>query len=280
MNLSKQDLFITVGMSIVVIMMSFLFPAIGLTGSAQNASDIPEFNITKGQADFNRQLPEFPSRPSEGTLTYVNGSESWEDNRQVDLQTGDPRYLLSFFDDDPGPDEQYHANLIKFNSSGSYTSDLNINESESKELTSEDGAYSVGLSNMTVLSNESGNESARVSWEVTEQPSDQTWLGRIPGVGALISGTSQLAAVVGWIGGTIWHFVTLVMVTIANTVLLFANLILYFIDFSWWLTSTYTSIVSGAPTAWASVVVAIPGIVLGFQFTKLIAVGVKLLPFT
>ena len=280
MNLTKQDLFITVGMSIVVIMMSFLFPAIGLGGDSVNESEIPEFNITKGQATFDRQLPEYPSRPSEGTLTYVNGSESWEDNRQVYLQRGSTEYLLSFFDNDPGPDEQYHANLIKFNSSGSYTEDVNINESESKELTSVDGSYSVGLTNLTVLNSTPGNESARINWEVTEQPSDQTWLGRIPGVGALISGTNQLAAVVGWIAGTIWHVVTLVMVTIGNTVLMFTNVILYFIDFSWWLASTYTGIVSGAPTSWASVIVAIPGIVLGFQFTKLIAVGVKLLPFT
>ena len=280
MNLSSKDLAITMAMSIAVIFMSFTFPALGMTGSPQNASDIPDFNISKGTVQFANEEPEFPNRPSQGTLEYVNGSESWQDNRQVELQSGDPRYLISFFDDDPGPDEQYHVNMIKFNGSGSFTNDVNINESESKSLESVDGAYEVGLDNLNITSSDPGNESATLDWVLISQPSDQGWLARIPGVSGLISGANQLAAIVGWIASILWYIVTKILVAIGNALLMMFNLVIYFIDFMWWLTSTYTSIVSGAPTAWASVIVAIPGIILGFQFTKLIAVGIKLLPFT
>jgi hypothetical protein len=283
MNLSRGDLAVTMTMSIAVIFMSFTFPALGLTGDSVNESEIPEFNISKGTVEFARDSPEYPSRPSEGTLTYINGSEAWEDERQVYLQRGSTEYLLSFFDDNPDPGPKnvtWHANLIKFNSSGSYTNDVDINESESKTLTSVDGAYEVGLSNLDVVNNTSANQTAQLDWEVLEQPSDQSWLGRIPVVGTIISGASQLAAVVGWIGGILWHLTTQILVAIGNAILMFVNVTVYFIDFSWWLTSTYTGIVSGAPTAWAGVIVAIPGIILGFQFSKIMAVGIKLLPFT
>ncbi len=83
MNITKFDMFILMFTSIAVITMSFTFPALGLTGETQNESDIPEFNISKGAADFAREEPEYPGAPSQGTLRYENGSESWEDNRQV-----------------------------------------------------------------------------------------------------------------------------------------------------------------------------------------------------
>jgi hypothetical protein len=283
MNLSRGDLAVTMAMSIAVIFMSFTFPALGLTGDSVNESEIPEFNISKGTVQFARENPEYPARPSEGTLRYVNQSESWEDNRQVYLQRGSTEYLLSFFDDDSGSgpsNVQYHANLIKFNGTGSYTNDVDINESESKSLESVDGAYEVGLTNLQEINNTGANQTATVDWEVIEQPSDNSWLGRIPVVGDIISGANQLAAVVGWIGGILWHLTTQILVAIGNAILMFVNVVVYFIDFSWWLTTTYTGIVSGAPTAWASVIVAIPGIILGFQFSKVIAVGIKLLPFT
>lgn len=281
MNLTSKDLAITMAMSIAVIFMSFTFPALGMTGHAQNESDIPEFNITKGQVEFAREQPELPSRPSEGRLVYVNNSESWQDNRQVYLQQGgSDEYLLSFFDDDPSSDEQYHANLIKFNASGSFTEDVNINESEAKTLESVDGAYEVGLDNMTVLNDTAPYDSASLDWKVISQPSDQQWYSRIPGLSSIIGAGQQLAGIVGWIGSMIWYAITFGLVTLGNAVLMFFNTVVYFIDFMWWLTSTYGTIVSGAPTAWAGVIVAIPGIILGFQFTKLIAVGIKLLPLT
>ena len=282
MNLTYRDLGITMAMSIAVIFMSFTFPALGMTGDSVNESEIPEFNISKGTVEFARENPEYPARPSEGTLRYVNGSEDWEDNRQVYLQR-DPDYVLSFFDDDPGPGEnnvQYHVNLINFTGGGSETVDVNINESESKELTSADGEYTIGVNNLNEINNTGQNQTAELDWQVNEQPSDNSWLGRIPVVGDIISGANQLAAVVGWIGGIMWHLTTQILVALGNAILMFVNVVVYFIEFSVWLTTTYTGIVSGAPTAWASVIVAIPGIILGFQFSKVIAVGIKLLPFT
>lgn len=281
MNINKFDMFILIVTSIAVITMSFTFPALGLSGNQQNESDIPEFNITKGAADFAREEPKYPGTPSEGTLHYINGSESWEDNRQVYLERGNTEYLLSFFDDNSGGSTPvWHANLIKFNSSGSYTNDVNINESEAKELCSVDSAYCVGLNNLNVINNSTGNEEAELDWEVTTQPSDQNWLGRLPVVGSIISGANQLASIVGWGISIIWHYVVYVMTVIANVLLIFYNIITFVITFIAWLTTTYGNIVSGAPAAWVSVIVAIPGILLSLVFMKLIAVGIHLLPLT
>lgn len=281
MNINKFDMFILMATSIAVISMSFTFPALGLTGNQQNASDIPEFNISKGAADFAREEPEYPGAPSEGTLRYVNGSKTWEDNRQVDLQKGDPRYTLSFFDRSANGNKPiWHINLIKFNGSGSYTNDVDINESESKELCAVDNAYCVGLTNLNVIDNTTGNETAEIDWQINSQPSDQNWLGRLPIVGGIISAGNQLASIVGWGVSIVFHYVIFIMTVIANVLLIFYNIITFVITFIVWLSTTYGAIVSGAPAAWVSVIVAIPGILLSLVFMKLIAVGISLLPLT
>ncbi|AAQ13744.1 hypothetical protein [His 1 virus] len=281
MNFTKTDFVISMGMTIAVIFMSFTFPALGMTGDSVQENEIPEFNITKGSADFAREQPEYPARPSEGTLTYKNNSANWADGRQTYLQKGDTEYLVSFFDnsDNQNPPE-WKLNLIKFNSSGSYSESTIITEGESKTLTSADGSYEIGFNNLEIEDSAVGNETASVDWKVLEQPSDSTWIGRLPVVGGLISGANQLASVVGWIGAIIWHFVVQILVTIGNTLLIFYNIFVYFLEFMYWITTAYSGVVAGAPTAWASVIVAIPGILLGFEFVKLVALAISLLPLT
>jgi len=280
MNFTKTDFVISMGMTIAVIFMSFTFPALGMTGNNVQENEIPQFNITKGSADFAREQPEYPARPSEGTLEYVEGTEVWEGQRQTYLQQGDTEYLVSFFDDNPTGTSEWQVNLIKFNASGSYSVNTTITEGESKSLTSTDGNYRVGFNNLEITNTTQGSRQATVDWEVIEQPSDQSWIGRLPVVGGLISGANQLASVVGWIGSILWHFTVQVLVTIANALLIFYNIFVYFLEFMYWITTAYSGVVAGAPTAWASVIVAIPGILLGFEFVKLVALAISLLPLT
>lgn len=280
MNFSKGDMFIGMSMSVAVIFMSFTFPALGMTGDSVNESEIPEFNASKGTYQFATERPKYPDRPSKGTLRYVNGSETWEDNRQTYLQRGGTEYLISFYDSTKQqPNATYQINLIKFNSSGSWSTSKTIAENESKTLTAIDEAYKVGFNNLNIEQGDPDNIGT-VDWNVITQPSDTSWVGRLPVVGSIISGADQLAAIVGWIGSVLWHFVYQFIVLSTNVFTVFFNIISYVINFMVWLLSTYGNIVTGAPTAWASVIVAIPGILLSFEFMKLIALGISLLPFT
>ena len=70
MDFTTRDIGILISMSLAVIMISFVFPTIGLadTGDKAAESEIPEFNISTDRFDFAGDFPDNPGTPSTGAL--------------------------------------------------------------------------------------------------------------------------------------------------------------------------------------------------------------------
>lgn len=280
MAFNRLDIQITVAMLIMLIAINFAFPVLGLSTTETNQSDIPDFNLSRGTVVIDPGVPDYPSRPSEGTLTYRENAVQYQDNRQVylrgDSNDGISITLVNF---DPVSDPQPKINLNKFNPDGSTVNDQkNINESEFKTLSNH--SYTLAFENVEETNISQPNYTVKADFRVVEQPADSHWSSRIPVVGGIIGSTSQVAAVVGWIGALIWYPIE-VFIRFSTTVgnVLF-NIISFIFGLGFWLLSTYSSIIGNAPTAYISLILSIPGLVLSIQFARMIYQGVKLAPLT
>lgn len=270
MNLSKFDVVIVTTMTLSIVLMSLMFPALGLTAEADtgNESEVPEYNTSASGFDIVGEFPEQPGTPSKFSLTFDNDAQGNGDNT-----------LFLDGDSTSGTEITLTKNETNFNqySSGSLVGkDTFTTDSEGTLFTYSNASYVIEgeVTNYT----QQGNEFT-VKFNVNEQPKDEGFLSRIPVVGGVISAGNQLASIVGWIGSIIyWLFGALVETSIAIVTQLL-SVIVFFVDMLVWLTTTYTGIVSAAGS-WASFVLVVPAVLLFLEFAKLIAVGISLLPTT
>ena len=291
MDFTQRDFAILVSMSLFVIMVSFVFPAVGFTGENVNETDIPDFNASKGQFGYVNNTPEFPSRPSEGTLEYIDNAETHEDNRQVWLQreSGGSDYVLSLTNlngtlSNPVPT----LTLTHFNATGSVVnqSQKDVNPGDFETL--EAGEYTVAIENTTISNANESDMTLTADWRIVEGPSSGGTIGQIPIIGgvaeAVAGAIARLGEVIGWIGLVIFQPIYNAMVTVTNTLIALYNIIAFFFDFLYWLLSTYGSVVTAAPEAWVSVFLGIPGIILSFEFAKILIIIIRTIlnaiPFT
>lgn len=271
-----NDAKIVLSMTLFLILISFVFPAVGFASHDVNTSDIPEFNVTKGTFDFVQTVPPTPSNPSEGTLKNVDNAELHEDNRQVYLQRGDPEILISLVNFNGTTNPEPEVNLIKFNSTGTFTDTKRINESEF--VTIENHSYIIAFENLQIENEGQSDMTLTVDWEIVEQPSDSGWLSRIAVVGGIVSGAEQLAAVVGWIGSIFWNIGYNFIVGSTNLATVVYNIISFFTGIGWFLITTYASVIANAPTSYVALFLSIPGLLLSYEFAKLVIILKKQIP--
>lgn len=277
MNFTKFDLTIIVVMSIGIISMSFVFPALGLTDESTNESDVPEFDMASDRFDFAGEMPDNPGTPSQGEFNVQT-----DDGGQLRLkQSPEEDINLNANDGTPGTDQvDPEVSLNKLNGTEDSPYQVNATLSEVGDSATLEGFDYVADMEWVRTENENqSNETAIVSYEIIEQPSDETWLSRVPVVGGIVSGANALAGIVGWIGSLIWWGFTFFVQTGLNVLGMVVDVAVYFVSTLSWLVGTYTGIVSGA-NAWAAVFVAIPGILLFGEFAKIVMVLISLLPTT
>lgn len=281
MELTYRDMKILLSMSLLLIIINFVFPTLGFVSEDVEIADIPEFNITEGTFSFVQTVPEFPSRPSEGTLKYVDNQVVSQDNRRIWLNgdtSGGTELVLLNGNNLSNPNARIILN--EYNSSGFVGSnETHLNNSDDFEtlerndyiLAFENAQFdNIGLANLTITAD----------WEIIQQPSDTTWLGRIPIVGGVVSGAQQLAAVVGWIGTILWHLVYNFIVASTNLLTVIYNVITFFISLLHWFIVTYAVIIDNSPENWISLFLAIPGILLSLVFSKFVIIIIRSMPTT
>lgn len=278
MNFSKFDIVLIVTMSIAVIGMSFTFPALGLTDQSDETaeSDIPEFDIQNDRFDFASSFPANPGTPSGGELSY---NQSGDDNREVtlhedssnnyetwlvfDAEPTSDTLRVTWYEDDAG---NLTTNRYWFNESETHT-DQQYDMEVRFELLEADKA----VDNAT---------SGEMRYTILDEPSGSSgFLDRIPIVGGVVDAGDSLASIVGWIGSVIWWFTTTFYEVTLNTIGMLYDATSYMFEMAAWLIGTYSSIISAAES-WASVFVAVPGVLLMLELAKMVMIGISLLPTT
>lgn len=278
MNIGKFDVMVLLTMSLAIISMSFVFPAIGLTDTnSASESDIPELEIQSDRFDIVGELPERPRSTDSGVLVYRSDGF---DKRDITLLTegGTVQVSTSAFAENNGNTTPINVFLNEFDPNDGLqvdSSNTTLNETEEMaELTVDNQTEYTVRYELIELRNEGTDDfEAQVQFEVIESPGGDGFLGTIFGTAEV------LASTLAWIG-TVFYWFSISLFEIAGNALgaLF-DVSSYFISLIVWLTTTYTSIISSS-SGFASVFVTIPGILLGAILGKIVIVGVGLLPTT
>lgn len=267
-NFSKNDFKIVLTMSLFLIIISFVFPVLGFTAGSVQTADIPSFNVSENHLNFVQEPPEMPSNPSEGTLTWEDGAQEFEDNRQEWIEAD--RFSITFFNQGSTSNPDMQVNLNEFNDTGGGFVDSSITENEYVLL--ELSNYSISFENMELGEN---NETATVDWEIHDQPEETSWINQIPLVGGLADALATIASIFSWFVSVIFHWVVVGLTAIANLFLSLFNILSFILSFFFWLLTTYADITTGAPTTYVSVFMALPGVLLSYEFAKLIILLVQ-----
>jgi len=268
MNFGKFDVMILLTMSLAVISMSFVFPAVGLAGDTQaNESDIPEMDISADRFDLAGDFPSAPRTPTEGTLQF-DPTESAElsDNR-VWLE-GDTDNGFEMFLSESGGDGQVTINQWE---DGSVVDDV------SDTFSSDTDVFGLVIPNeygVRITAESAEPDDYQVRYEVTQQPEDNEGF-----IGSLIGTGSDIVSVVGWFVSVFFWFSQWIVSLALNAIGLIFDSLAYLTNLIAWLVTTYTDII-GSANSWAGVFVAIPGILLGAILAKMAFIGVQLLPTT
>lgn len=259
MNLTATDAKILVAASAMVVLMSFLFPALGMAGTEQTQSDIPEFNITTSRFDFAGDLPQFPTNPTSGVLNH--SSDKFDDFR------GNIQFEL-------GPGDDGNRTFLVANSETEVTiQDVEASTELDNHTFSSNGEEATLTGNgyeIDVHAEDISTGAGEYEWIATKRPQDSD----LPLIGGIADFSDKLVSVVAWVATT---FVVLSQRLIEgsfNVGGIIFDVLVFLIDLMHWLITTYFNSVDSAP-GYAKVVLTVPGVMLFYEFSKLTIIGIN-----
>lgn len=273
MNFGKTDFILLLTMTLAVVSMSFMFPALGLTTEdPAQENEIPEFNISTERFNLVGEFPQAPGTPTQGNLwLYAEDPAAASENRVwIDGDTSDGVEMF-----------------LSEESSANSTGEIRINTWDAGSVVSNQTAtFSSENDTFTLVSSEGFGfryevseirDSPRyyeVDYTITQRPRDTGGF-----ISSLLGSAGDTAKTLVWFGTIfIWGSTFIVELGLNALGLVFDSLS-FFITLLAWLVSTYTGVISAA-TGFASVFVAIPGIILSMVLAKMVFIGITLLPTT
>ena len=277
MNFGKLDFMILVGTTIALVGMSFVFPAMGLIDSedAEDAQDIPEFDIEGDRFDFAGEFPRQPGTPSSDFLRWYHPDPQTEINVR---ELGDDRRIrMSETSARPGV-EFWTLNVSFINTETGETLDsveFDENNTSSGSLT--DGDWEIAVDLVNTAGEEEDDFLGETQFRILEssEGASDGFLGGLPVIGGLVSAGEDVAGMVGWIGSVLYWFVGWMFTLVSNMLAVMIDSVLYVIGLVNWLITTYTAVVSAAP-GWSSVIVLLPGILLFLELVKITWIAVEI----
>jgi len=277
MDITKTDVTILVTMTFAVVGMSFVMPVLGLSNPDANQSDIPELDVQSDRFEVATDRPRFPNTATSGTLAFNTTKDPAFSDNQIYLESGSSSTTLALTQNASTNDSQ--VTLTVFNSSGGVVDQDKVfldtaNNNTSGVLTAEDYTIAVEATEAN-----DPPDYLEVAWDIDEQAETDSWVGRIPGVGALFSTADLIAQVLAWAVTVFIWFSTSLVFGALNLIGILVDGSIYFLSLLGWLGSTYGTVITAAP-AWVGVFVSIPGILLSATLGKIVIVLFRSLPTT
>lgn len=292
MNFTKFDVTLLVVMTMAIILMSFVMPAVGLAGDSNETSEseVPEFDIDSSRFDMVGDFPERPGSSKSGTLEFdearledmdtetIEGyTFKWVD-RPKDSGTSIELQNLS------GQSPRILVADYVGGSPDSYVDTYPLSATDVGEtITHKNNSWSIEFSVDEIDNYDDPNMTMAVSYDVLANGGSSSdsggGLSSIPVIGTLFEAGSELASSVVWIGEVVYWGVIFVFEIGINMIGMLFDAMVFTIDLMNYMITTYADVVSQA-TSWASVVLLVPGMILFAEFAKLTMVGISLLPTT
>ena len=274
-----------ISMVIAIITLSFIGPAIGMSGDNVTTSEIPEYNASEGLFEFALEQPEQPSRPSQGTLRYVDNQQVNEDNRRVWIRgNSDEGIEITLTNNGTLANPIASLFLNEYNNSafvGSNSTELTESETFA-EL--ERSGYIITFENPQFDNKNESDMTMTVDWEIIQTPAGASTIGQIPiiGVGftAIANAIEGIIAVIGYIGDILFYYFVAIGVTVSNVLVTIFNITTFVIDFMVFIIVSYSSMIANAPSNFVSVFLTVPLILFSLLFADLVMELIKILPTT
>lgn len=294
MDITSWDMTVLVASTIGIVIMSFLFPAAGLGGDQVNESDVPEFTMDSNRFDLAGDFPQRPGAPSEAYVEWREEIGTASDNTRWLAGNTDLGYQVGLLHNNSADEPQLSISI--FNGSGSqvdeYSERHRFNETyEEGDLIAHydrvidipegtfdwEVAYFVESVDTFETPGVQNGSNSEVRIEVRHRPEDESWLDNVPIVGGLFSAADAVAGAVLWIGAVVLWSIQTVFSLILNLIGMTFDVIVFGFGLASWLVTTYSSIVSGAPSAWAGVILTIPGVLFGLIWAKIAVVAINVI---
>lgn len=269
MGITQRDVMMLFTMGLAVVSMSFVFPALGLGGENIQENEIPELSISENRFDFAGTAPSPPDGASRGQL-------SWYDNRSDQLNQvypdGDTQNGIEVGLLPPNSNRPLQISNARWES-GSLAGQEKINLSSGETAIYSNETLGLEATFEVTHYNDTDPREFVVQYKIrsVEDVGGSGWTFGI--------GLGDTAAGVGWLADIIIWFALFMVDVMLNAIVVAGEVGFYFVNLLTWLTTTYTSIVAAA-NSWASVFVALPGILLSVVLGKFVIVGISLLPTT
>lgn len=257
MDWTFKDTLVLAAMAFAVISMSFVFPALGLEGTNQNTSDVPDFNVTTERFNSTQDYPPYPIRPDEGTLNHTsNKFDDFEGSIQYELGTNDGgnRTFLVV-----NPENKTYITDVENNSiDDEYTWTV---AEEGDVQTLDAGGYEIDVFAVDV--------SAGVyEYHIEQRPGSS----QIPILGGLLNTGGEIVQVLWWMFLMLGYGTRSLFASAGNLAGIGFDIGAYIISMFHWLTTTYLSFSDGIGNNFVSVILYLPAIILFLMFGKLMAV--------
>lgn len=271
-------------MTLMLIIINFVFPPLGFSDPSINASQVPSFNLTKDTISFVQTVPEYPSRPSEGTLVYNASKSVYTDSRRVWIEgNSHGGYELVLLNN--GTSASPEAKLIfnEYNSTGFVGRNVTYMTEADDYTTLSRDQYEIVFTSANFTNVNTSQVTLSVDWQITQTPAGASAVGQLPIIGGIASAVAgaieQLTAVIGWIGSIFYNIgFNLIIVGTGNLLHIIYNIGVFIIGVAQWFILGYASVVNGAPANWLKPFLAIPSLIWSFEFAKLMIIFRGALP--
>lgn len=282
MNFSKFDMVILIVMSIAIVVMSFVFPALGLADAETSESDIPSFDMQADRFDFAGDFPDRPGTPSSGTLDFntTEPAQFSDNQRWLNGDTSNGTELVMIQPQPATSPETARVTLRGWDGGAEVNQDNATFNATGEQAVLTANNYEVALEMVTHESLGNDEYNFEVDYQIRDQPTTGGgWLGRVPVVGTIFESADSLAGVLSWLGSVIWWLFTSFWELVLNALGLVFDIVSFLVGTVSWLVVTYGTILSAAES-WVAVFIAIPGLLLSLIWVKLAMIFVSLLPTT
>lgn len=88
MEMTKFDVTLTVSLLIGILLMSWLFPVLGLTGTQPSDDDVPEFEVNSSRFDFTGDFPQRPGDPGSNPINWDENGGKYDNTLWLEGDTG------------------------------------------------------------------------------------------------------------------------------------------------------------------------------------------------
>jgi hypothetical protein len=270
MDITERDMTILIATTTGVILMTILFPSLGLAGDQAQSSEVPRFDVDTDAFDFAGDFPTRPSSPSGGVLVYPDDHDHWITGGTND---GEFIYLIN---DNNDTDPVWFVEVQDWDNDA-VTNEVNTTldgEGDSDTLEEADWEISVELDRVYEDNNETV---AELIYDIENDPTseDTAWYSGVPIIGDTAEGLQWVTRTLVFLGNIfLWGILTFVEV-IWNVSFALVQVTTYVIDLLSFLTSTYAEIATSPSASWAQVILAIPSVIMMAVWAKVVLVFIE-----